>query len=66
MKIIRSDLKIVCDIKGCNQLAKYRLIMDLCDSDKICLCENCLKNFYREAQKSLKGEKSKNGSKEKQ
>ena len=44
MKIVKDNLKIVCDINGCNNLAVYKVIR---------ICDKCLKNFYDEASKKL-------------
>lgn len=57
MKIVKEDVKIVCDVKGCNRLATYKLIMDVGGYDKIRLCESCLKSFYKEAEKNIVKEK---------
>ncbi len=53
MKIIKDDLKIVCDLKGCNELAVYKLILDVGGHESIRICEKCLKSFYQEASKKL-------------
>lgn len=53
MKIVKEAVKIVCDVKGCNNLATYKLILDVGGYDKIRLCEGCLKSFYKEAEKNI-------------
>ena len=53
MKIVRDSVKIVCDVKGCNNLAEYKLILDVGGYDMLRLCSNCLKSFYREAEKNI-------------
>ncbi len=53
MKIIKDDLKIVCDLKGCNELAVYKLILDVGGRESIRICEKCLKSFYQEVSKKL-------------
>jgi len=53
MKIVKNDVKIVCDVKGCNNLASYKLILDVGGRDHMRLCESCLKIFYSEAKKSI-------------
>ena len=57
MKIVKNDVKIVCDVKGCNNLASYKLILDVGGCDQMRLCESCLKSFYAEAKKSIDKEK---------
>ncbi|MBQ3572309.1 MAG: hypothetical protein IJA15_05740 [Clostridia bacterium] len=60
MKIVKDNLKIVCDINGCNNLAVYKLILDVGGHESIRICDKCLKSFYEEASKKLarKGIKS--------
>lgn len=53
MKIVKNDVKIVCDVKGCSNLASYKLILDVGGYESIRLCENCLKCFYDEAKKNI-------------
>ena len=53
MKIVKNDVKIVCDVKGCSNLASYKLIMDVGGYEMLTLCENCLKSFYEEAEKNI-------------
>lgn len=53
MKIVKDNVKIVCDMKGCNNLAVYKLIMDVGEYDCIRLCDKCLKSFYKEASEKL-------------
>ena len=53
MKIVKDNLKIVCDINGCNNLAVYKVILDIGEHDSIRICDKCLKNFYDEASKKL-------------
>lgn len=58
MKIVKNDVKIVCEVKGCKNLAEYKLIMDLGEHDEIRLCKNCLKDFYNAAAESIKTEEN--------
>ncbi len=53
MKIIKDNLQIVCDVKGCNNIATYKLIMDVGGYESMRICEKCLKSFYKEASKKL-------------
>lgn len=54
MKIVKDNKKIVCDISGCNNLAKYKLVLDIGGVECMRICENCLKSFYKEASKKIK------------
>ena len=54
MKIVKDNLKIVCDVKGCNNLAVYKLILDVGGYESVRICDKCLAGFYREASKKLK------------
>ncbi len=65
MKIVKNDLKIVCDIKGCNRLADYKLLMDVLKSDAIMLCSRCLREFYELAGENIKSEDDLNAEKRK-
>jgi len=56
VKIVKNNVKIVCDVKGCSNIADYRLIMDVGGYDQMCLCEKCLKEFYAEAKKNIYSE----------
>ena len=53
MKIVKDNLQIVCDVKGCNNIATYKLIMDVGGYESMRICEKCLKSFYKEASKKL-------------
>lgn len=53
MKLSNDNKKIVCDIKGCNNIAKYKLVLDVGSNDCLRLCEDCLVNFYNEATKKI-------------
>ncbi|MBQ7407816.1 MAG: hypothetical protein IJW13_00865 [Clostridia bacterium] len=53
MKIVKDNTKIVCDIKGCNEIAAYKLVLDVGGSECLRLCEGCLRKFYNAACKSL-------------
>ena len=53
MKLVKDNLKIVCDVKGCNNLAKYKLVMDVGGYECVRICDDCLKKFYSEASKKL-------------
>lgn len=63
MKIVKNTAKIVCDVKGCSEIADYRLIMDVDDYDSTCLCKKCLKEFYAEAKKKIFPEGERNAEK---
>jgi len=63
MKIVKNEYKIVCDVKGCANMAEYRLIMDVGESDQLCMCSACLREFYREAAKSIRAEGKENAEK---
>ena len=54
MKIVKDNLEIVCDVKGCNNLASYKLILDVGGYESIRICQDCLKSFYNEASKKLR------------
>ena len=60
MRIVENEYKMVCDVKGCSSMAEYRLIMDVGGEDQICLCSECLREFYREASKKINAEGRKN------
>ena len=53
MKIVKDNLQIVCDVKGCDNIATYKLIMDVGGYESMRICEKCLKSFYKEAAKKL-------------
>ena len=53
MKIVKDNLQIVCDVKGCDNIATYKLIMDVGGYECMRICEKCLKSFYKEASKKL-------------
>lgn len=53
MKIVKDNLKIVCDVKGCNNLAVYKLVLDVGEYDSVRICDKCLQAFYEEASKKL-------------
>ena len=56
MKLVKDNKKIVCDIKGCNNLAKYKLVLDIGGVEYMRICEQCLKNFYNEAAEKIREE----------
>ncbi len=49
MIVEKSKSKIVCDISGCNKLAKYTLkkTSETNDSESLKLCEDCAKEIYQ-------------------
>ena len=53
MKIVKDNLQIACDVKGCDNIATYKLIMDVGGYESMRICEKCLKSFYKEASKKL-------------
>ncbi len=63
MKIIKDNKKIVCDIKGCNNLAKYKLVLDVGAVEYMRICEHCLKSFYKEASEKIREEDERESSK---
>ena len=63
MKIVKDNPEIVCDVKGCNNLASYKLILDVGGYESIRICKDCLKSFYHEASKKLRA-KGINGEKD--
>ena len=56
MKLVKDNKKIVCDIKGCNNLAKYKLVLDIGGVEYMRICEQCLKSFYNEAAEKIREE----------
>ena len=64
MKIVKNEYKTVCDVKGCDRVAEYRLIMDVGDEEQMCICSGCLRDFYREAAQKIKAEGQKNAKKD--
>lgn len=63
MKIVKNEYRTICDVKGCDREAEYRLIMDVGYEDQMCICSECLREFYREAAQKIKAEEKKNAKK---
>lgn len=64
MKILNNNARIVCEIKGCANSAKYKLVLDDNCESSVCLCEKCLNEFYRAAGEAVKKEEAKRGKKQ--
>ena len=62
MKIIECKEKIVCDVKGCNNVSKYYLNKKQNNnlSDSIKLCEDCAKKLLIALSTLIKIKESKN------
>lgn len=58
MKILSNHTQIVCEIKGCANDAKYKLVLDDNCEYSVCLCEKCLNEFYRAASEAVKKEEA--------
>lgn len=63
MKILSNNARIVCEIKGCDNPAKYKLVLDDNCEYSVCLCEKCLNEFYRAAGEAVKKEEEKRAKK---
>lgn len=63
MKLIKNEYETICDVKGCNNMAEYRLVMDVGDDCQVCICMDCLREFNREASSKIKAEEKKNAKK---
>lgn len=61
MKILSNCARIVCEIKGCARPAVYRLVLDDNAEESVCLCKNCLNEFYRAASEAVEKEEEKRG-----
>ncbi len=59
MKILNNSARINCEVKGCVNRAAYRLIPDKNEEDNVCLCKQCLNDFYRAASAAVKAEEKK-------
>lgn len=58
MKIVKNNARIVCDVKGCDNFAGYKLILDSEGEENLCLCKKCLKEFYEAADAQVKKEQA--------
>lgn len=63
MKIIKNEYETICDVKGCDRYAEYRLIMDVGEQSQVCICLKCLGEFYREASEKLTEKEKRNAKK---
>ncbi len=58
MIVEKNKTNIVCDISGCNEIAKFKIkkTMETNDGESLKLCENCAKEIYQNLlNKYLKG-----------
>lgn len=56
MKIVKNDVKIVCEVKGCEKNAEYKLILDRGEEECVRVCSACLKEFYDAASAQVEKE----------
>lgn len=63
MKIVKNEYETVCDVVGCDKYAEYRLIMDVGEEAQVCICSDCLREFYSEASEKLTVKEKKNAKK---
>ncbi len=68
MELIENNVKVICDVAGCGNLAKYTIKLDNVGvAERINICSDCLKALHSEVERVIINgrKKTENGKREK-